>query len=74
VVERLRLEMIAQPISTIKRDLNVTVSFGVAVSGGVNEPLDQLLARADTALYRAKAAGRNRVEFEDGALLVGGVS
>lgn len=38
----------------------VTASFGVAeVSAG--EPFDQALRRADAALYRAKAAGRDRV-------------
>ena len=39
----------------------VTCSFGVAqLTGDENE--DQLAERADHALYRAKAAGRNRVE------------
>jgi diguanylate cyclase len=39
----------------------VTVSIGVAVAQE-NEPLEKLLERADEALYRAKRAGRNRVE------------
>ncbi|WP_432524391.1 diguanylate cyclase [Kineococcus sp. SYSU DK006] len=45
----------------------VTVSLGVAVSGPLEagaDPLavlDDLLARADAALYRAKATGRDRV-------------
>ncbi|TFH70303.1 sensor domain-containing diguanylate cyclase [Gammaproteobacteria bacterium LSUCC0112] len=44
----------------------VTISIGIAT---YNTELDQtagdLLSRADKALYRAKANGRNRVEFAD---------
>ena len=38
----------------------VTVSAGVTASG-VNDTLDSLLSRADTALYMAKNQGRNQV-------------
>jgi diguanylate cyclase (GGDEF)-like protein len=41
--------------------LRVTCSIGVA-SALADETLESLIARADAALYRAKAAGRNRVE------------
>lgn len=41
---------------------SVTVSCGVAALAGREMTPDELLARADQALYRAKAAGRNRVE------------
>jgi diguanylate cyclase (GGDEF)-like protein len=41
---------------------NVTCSFGVAeYSHG--ETAEAFIARADLALYRAKIAGRNRVEL-----------
>jgi diguanylate cyclase (GGDEF)-like protein len=39
---------------------HVSVSMGVAVKMG-QEPLEQFIARADKALYRAKERGRNRV-------------
>lgn len=39
-----------------------TVSIGVTTNQKDNDTVDKLLARADAALYRAKAAGRNRVE------------
>ena len=39
----------------------ITVSIGVAVLGGETPDATALLARADAALYRAKADGRNRV-------------
>lgn len=41
---------------------NLTVSIGVAELDINNDELADLIERADQALYRAKAAGRNRVE------------
>ncbi len=42
----------------------VTVSIGIAcISPAVREP-DQIVANADDALYRAKAAGRNRIVIQ----------
>lgn len=40
----------------------LSVSIGLAVFEGPADTLDALLARADAALYRAKALGRDRVE------------
>ncbi|MBN1668260.1 MAG: diguanylate cyclase, partial [Anaerolineales bacterium] len=45
--------------------LNITVSLGVAEIGPQIPDLSTLIDRADTALYCAKRAGRNRVETLD---------
>jgi two-component system cell cycle response regulator len=62
LAERLRQGIAAQPVSTDSAMIPVTVSLGVAVS--VDQPggLEDLLRRADEALYAAKDRGRNRVE------------
>lgn len=45
--------------------VSLTVSIGVAAGCGGEPGVDALLSRADEALYRAKAAGRNRVACAD---------
>ena len=40
----------------------ITISLGITTSNG-EEEISEALARADTAMYRAKHNGRNRVEF-----------
>lgn len=42
----------------------ITISLGVTTSDG-NEEIADALVRADTAMYRAKHNGRNRVEFNN---------
>ena len=66
VAERLREEVgepFAAPSPLAATGIGrLSVSIGVAVFQGPADTLDALLARADAALYRAKAQGRNRVE------------
>jgi diguanylate cyclase (GGDEF)-like protein len=47
--------------------VKATVSGGVSVSTDSDETLEVLLERADAALYRAKAMGKNRVNRANGA-------
>jgi diguanylate cyclase (GGDEF)-like protein len=57
VAERLR-EAIASPLEGMPP---VTVSIGVTSNRPDDARIDALLARVDRALYKAKAAGRNRI-------------
>ena len=60
VAERMRAAVAARPVSTQYGEIGSTVSIGVAtVSRQDVATIGALLQRADEALYRAKANGRN---------------
>jgi diguanylate cyclase (GGDEF)-like protein len=59
LAERLRIAIVALAIEYAGRRVPLTISIGVA--GGEHADLTTLLRDADTALYLAKSAGRNRV-------------
>lgn len=46
------------------QSIHVTASFGL-VAASVDSTIDGLLLQADKALYKAKAAGRNRIEAQN---------
>jgi len=62
VAERVRADVESHPFGWKGESLRVTISSGVAVfpDSGVTMP-DELIARADAALYSAKSSGRNLV-------------
>ena len=60
VGERVRSSVAALDLSRLEVD-GVRVSVGVAVAGQADQPIGDLVAQADRALYRAKRAGRDRV-------------
>lgn len=62
VAERLRSGIENRKFISTEKEINITVSIGLAeLIAGESE--DQLIRRADTAMYMAKQNGRNRVEF-----------
>jgi diguanylate cyclase (GGDEF)-like protein/PAS domain S-box-containing protein len=60
--ERVLTTVFGTPFELRQRGLHITASIGVAL-GETGVSADRLLADADTAMYRAKAMGRNRVEL-----------
>ncbi len=61
-IERLRAAVHALALPAAKRGAVVTISFGVAeLDPSLDDSFEDTLRRADAALYRAKAGGRNRV-------------
>ncbi len=59
LAERIRWEVKQMKFS----DLSITLSMGVAVADLETKVLDDLIDRADVALYEAKDHGRDRVEL-----------
>ncbi|MQA84127.1 MAG: diguanylate cyclase [Streptosporangiales bacterium] len=60
-----RIEGLSLPVVRGSAPLRVTVSVGVAGLGPSRADLNELLESADTALYEAKAGGRNNVRLAD---------
>jgi diguanylate cyclase (GGDEF)-like protein len=54
----------SEPVKAKNKPIEVSISLGVAIANQlVQVDLEALLGSVDAALYRAKEAGRNRVEF-----------
>ena len=58
--ERLLGQLAARPLNVLDQSIHTTLSIGVASAEGCNS-LEELMAKSDGALYRAKKEGRARV-------------
>jgi diguanylate cyclase (GGDEF)-like protein/PAS domain S-box-containing protein len=52
----------------VKRNHHCTVSIGITLFRDHDTSVEELMKRADTAMYRAKAAGHNTLRFFDPAM------
>ncbi|MGQ3673235.1 diguanylate cyclase [Xanthobacter sp. TB0136] len=55
-----------RPFTVDEQTVPLTASAGIALHHATDESLNNMLRRADKALYAAKAAGRNRAEIRSG--------
>src|SRR5690606_20439969 len=62
LAERICRSISAEPLDSRFGKIPMTVSLGVATCHEQSEDAGMLISAADEALYRAKKAGRNRVE------------
>lgn len=63
IAERLRMIVEKSRIALPGTEIGVTVSIGVSCYPADGRSVEELVARADEALYRSKQEGRNRVTF-----------
>ncbi len=60
---RKMLEVLGEPLRIDEHELRPSVSIGIAIYPEDGDTIDVLLKHADTAMYGAKAAGRNNFQF-----------
>lgn len=68
-LERIRLQLEMSRLTVMGQQLKMTVSIGAAETALSGYNVDYLYNMADKALYAAKRAGRNRLEWSDGRIL-----
>lgn len=62
VAERIRRVVHSKTIGDGDIEVSVTLSAGATIAGSEDKSADRVFSRADTALYKAKQEGRNRVK------------
>jgi diguanylate cyclase (GGDEF)-like protein len=65
LAERIRKQVESSLVWYEDAGIKITCSIGVAEAGEQDERIDDILRRADAALYKAKDEGRNRVCVSD---------
>ena len=72
VADVLRGRVEIAPLTYKGTSIPMTASFGVATLSSADKSMADVIVRADTALYRSKRDGRNRVELESSQMLKAG--
>ncbi|MBA4111034.1 MAG: hypothetical protein C0487_15730 [Leptothrix sp. (in: Bacteria)] len=62
------LASLSEPYLLATQEHHATASIGITLFHGHQNTMDDLLRRADLAMYKAKAAGRNTLRFFDPAM------
>lgn len=62
------VDMLRQPLTIAGHDLFTTASIGISRYPDDGQSIAELIKKADTAMYRAKQQGRNRLETYSGAM------
>jgi len=65
IYERVRAKVADHKMVTRSGEVSISISIGIAKNSRGDETADEMLARADAALYRAKENGRNQLAFAD---------
>jgi diguanylate cyclase (GGDEF)-like protein len=65
VAERLRIAIENAKVLAFDKEIKFAASFGVTVTNNSNKTINELLNQADTALYKAKNSGRNKVVVKE---------
>ena len=65
VIGRKILAAVGEPMPLAGQEHHSSASIGITLFSGGGDTVEDLLKRADMAMYRAKAAGRNTLRFFD---------
>ena len=69
LADQLCAQVGSTPMDVTGMGMPMTSSFGVSAISEKDRSLDDLVLRADRALYRSKRAGRNQVDLESSQLM-----
>ena len=70
MADELRERIESSSLDVEGEELLMTSSFGVATLTGKDTCLNDIIVRADRALYRSKRAGRNQVDLESSQMMI----
>ena len=62
IIAKKIINEINNPYLISEYQLFITTSIGITIFTGIDETVETLIKRADTAMYQAKEAGRNSVQ------------